>query len=218
MNDFCVARINSDALLRTRHGILRASAMTLTLDARAAAARILELAEDEAGQIRRRAEEQGRAAVTDAEARVLRRAACLLEDLEQRRRQMLLGAEDMVVDLALALFDHALARTTPRERVAVNCQRLRQETPRGLSHPVLWLHPDDTALAPELEWEIKSDPALRPGACRLEAGDGEWRLDFEQGVAALKAAFTAAARPDATEVRQDQETIPSTFAPDPALF
>ncbi|MFS2007998.1 HrpE/YscL family type III secretion apparatus protein [Duganella sp. CT11-25] len=196
MNDFCVAKITTESLLRAEHGVWRAEALTLTRDARAAAGHILDDARREADQLRLRAADEAREAVRDAEQQALASAAALLLQLEQRHAQLLQGAQAIAVDLTLALFDRVLAETTPRERLAASCRRLLQETPRTLAQPVLYLHPDDSALAPaEPAWERKTDATLPRGACRLEAGGGEWRADFTAGAAALRAAFQRAALP-----------------------
>ncbi|MFB9241716.1 flagellar biosynthesis/type III secretory pathway protein [Massilia antarctica] len=195
MNEFCVASITTDALLRADHGLWRAAALTLTRDARAAAEHILDEARRTAEQLRLDAAAEARAAVRTAEHEVLGRAAALLRQLEQRHAQLLDGAQALAVDLALALFERALAETSPRERLEASCRRLLQETPRALAQPVLYLHPEDMALAPpEAAWEQRSDATLARGACRLEAGGGEWRADFAAGAAALRAAFDSAAR------------------------
>lgn len=196
MNDFCVASITTDTLLRSEHGLWRSDALTLTRDARAAATRILEQARREAEQLRLRAADEARAAVRDAEHQALTRAAAQLQLLEQRHATLLDGAQAMVIDLALALFDRALADTTPRERLEACCRRLLQEAPRSPGQPVLYLHPDDSDLAlPDPAWERKTDATLARGACRLEADGGEWRADFTAGAAALRAAFEHAALP-----------------------
>ncbi|WP_164557788.1 flagellar biosynthesis/type III secretory pathway protein [Massilia atriviolacea] len=195
MNDFCVATISTDSLLRAEYGLWRAGALTLTRDARAAAEKILDEARSAAEQVRRAAADEARAAVADAEQQALERTAALLRQLEQRHADLLDGAQALAVDLALALFDRALAESTPRERLAASCRRLLQETPRTLAQPVLYLHPDDSALAPaDCAWEVRADATLTGGACRLEAGGGEWRADFQAGAAALRAAFGNAAR------------------------
>lgn len=195
MNDFCVATISTDALLRADHGVWRADALTLTRDARAAAAHILDEAARAAEQLQLRAADQAQEAVRAAEGQALERGAVLLRQLEQRHAHLLDGAQALAVDLALALFERALAETTPRERLEASCRRLLQEAPRTLAQPVLYLHPDDSALTPSApDWERRSDATLPRGACRLEAGGGEWRADFAAGAAALKAAFDKDAR------------------------
>ncbi|MET3130426.1 flagellar biosynthesis/type III secretory pathway protein FliH [Oxalobacteraceae bacterium GrIS 1.11] len=214
MNDFCVAKITPEALLRMPHGILRAEGLSLTLDARAAAAHIMQEAREQAEQLLQVAREQARGGVQEAERQALIRVHALLATLEARHTALLSGAEALVSDLALALFERLVAATTPRERVAANCRRLMQEAPRLMKHPVLWLHPDDSPLLPELDWEVKLDPTLRPGSCRLEAGDGEWRSDFSEGVAALKAAFDSTAPQVAVEgAPQDAVEVALELAP-----
>ncbi|NHZ41561.1 FliH/SctL family protein [Massilia aquatica] len=196
MNDFCVAKITTESLLRADHGVWRAESLTLTRDARAAAGHIVNEARGEAEHLRLRAAGEALEAVREAEQEALARMAALLAQLEQRHAQLLDGAQTLAVDLALALFERVLAETTPRERVAASCRRLLQEAPRSLAQPVLYLHPDDSDLAPpDVAWERKTDTTLARGACRLEAGGGEWRADFTAGAAALRDAFHGAALP-----------------------
>lgn len=196
MNDFCVAKITTESLLRAEHGVWRADSLTLTRDARAAADHILNEARDDADHLRLRAADDAIDAVREAEQDTLTRMTALLAQLEQRHAQLLDGAQTLAVDLALALYERVLAETTPRERVAASCRRLLQEAPRALAQPVLYLHPDDSELAPaDVAWERKTDAALARGACRLEAGGGEWRADFTAGAAALRDAFHSAALP-----------------------
>ena len=196
MNDFCVARISITSLLRADHGLWRAHALTLTSDACAAAEAILDGARRAAAQAQLHGAEAASAAVSAAQQQALAQAAALLDQIEQRHAQLLQGAQALAVDLALALFERALAETTPRERIEACCRRLLQDTPRTLIRPQLFLHPDDSALAPlPVPWEYQTDATLARGACRLEAGDGEWRADFAEGSAALRAAFASAALP-----------------------
>ncbi|NHZ94520.1 hypothetical protein F2P46_01995 [Massilia sp. CCM 8734] len=194
MNDFCVATICTDSLLRAEHGVWRAQALALTHDAGAAAAHILDQARVEAEQLQLRASADAREAVAEAERGALERGAVLLRQLEQCHAQLLDGAQALAVDLALALFERALAGTTPRERLEASCRLLLREAPRTLAQPLLYLHPDDSELAPPgAAWELRSDATLARGACRLEAGGGEWRADFAAGASALRTAFEQAA-------------------------
>ena len=196
MTNFCVAKITTESLLRADHGLWRADALTVTRDAHVAAEHILDCARREAEQLRLRAAGEALDAVRAAEQEALEHMTALLQQLEERHAQLLDGAQALAVDLTLALFERVLAETTPRERIAASCRRLLQEAPRTLAQPVLYLHPDDSALAPpELAWERKLDATLARGACRLEAGGGEWRADFTAGAAALCAAFGSAALP-----------------------
>jgi flagellar biosynthesis/type III secretory pathway protein FliH len=191
MTNLCVTRIPREPMLATGHGVLRASALNMTSDARDAASRILEQARQEAERIAASAHEQARLAVQEAEQRTLERAATLLAALEEQNRQFSLGVQNMLADMALVLFERLVGELSAQDRVAASCRLLAQEAPRQLLRPVLWLHPDDGPLAPPLEWEIRTDPSLRAGGCRLEAADGEWRFDFDEGMAALTAAFKA---------------------------
>lgn len=195
MSQFCITQIN-EPVLRPAHGILRAAGLNVTSDARRAAEQIVQEARDAAEQIAEGAHAQASEAVRQAQADTLLRADALLRALEQKNAAFVAAAQDLVSELTLALFDRLVAETSPRERVAASCRRLLQEAPRQLARPVLYLHPDETALAPPTEWEIKADPKLAPGACRLEAGDGEWRADFSDGAHALRSAFVTPQSPD----------------------
>ncbi len=193
---FCVAKIDPGALLRAPHGVLRAGALRLTQDAGAAAAAILADAGREAARITQQARAGADAAVAAAERQTLARAGLLLDALRRQQDALLEGAQELVADLALALFDRLVGELSPRERMAANCRRLMQETPRQLTGAVLFVHPEDSAagapLAAELGWDCKADPALAAGRCRLEASAGEWCADLAAGAAELRAAFAAA--------------------------
>lgn len=209
MSPFCVAQIN-EPLLRPAHGVLRAAGLSATSDARHAAEQILQEARAAAQLVTDAAHAQARDAVRQAQADTLQRAEKLLRALEQKNAAFVAGAQDLVSELTLALFDRLVAETTPRERVAASCRRLLQEAPRQLARPVLYLHPDECALAPDTAWEIKADAKLAPGACRLEASDGEWRADFSDGAAALRTAFTMPAHDDHDATTMQQRAQPDS--------
>jgi flagellar biosynthesis/type III secretory pathway protein FliH len=203
MADFCIATIRPEAGLRPVHGILRARALSVTGDARTAAARIveeareeadtlLEAARGEAARIGEAARAAAQQAVSSAEEHALRRAAELLDGIERLRADFLGQAHGVVADLAQALFERLIKDMAPRERIDAALRRIVDEAPRKLVSPVLYVHPDDAALLPGLAWEIKPDPAMERGSCRLEATVGEWSFDFNAAVDALKTAFTYA--------------------------
>lgn len=202
MNGFCTAEIKPDASLRPAHGVMRSEAMAVTADARAASGRIIAQARREAAAIveagreqaeaaRREAQEAARALTRDAERETLRRGAELLDALERANGELFKGAQATVVDLAQALFDRLVGDMTPRKRIEAALRRLRQELPRKLISPALYIHPDDAALLPEMEWEVCHDASMARGSCRLEANSGEWRVDFDAAVEALREAFAS---------------------------
>lgn len=200
MTGFCVARIAVNPHLRAAHGIVRAGDLALSADARAAARLLLEAARTQAGAERAEAARAAQAVLAEAraqadalcaaeQARVLDQAAGLLRGLDQARDAVVERAEDIVVDLARALFERLVADTVPRERLQAALARVVQEAPARLAEPQLRVHPDDVALLPALDWPVKPDPLLARGSCRLEAASGQWCASFDAAVDALRAAF-----------------------------
>lgn len=191
MNTFYVDSIKTDARYRaSTHGILRAEekatishanmvAKDIVSEARAQAERMLEQAKADA-------EEKAR----HAEADVLQRAAVLLQKIEQKHNSMLDGAQELVIDLVNRLFDHLVMTSTPRERIEAGLRRLMREAPSRSIEAALHVHPDDVALLPDLKWDVKPDPTIAPGSCRLEAVSGEWQADFHAAAQAVADAFT----------------------------
>ncbi len=180
MHAFCSDTIHPDPLLRADHGVLRPDALRATADAREAAALIMA-----------QARAQAAALALESEQRLLSRAARFNGQLEASHHAFMEQAQDMVIELAQAMFSRLVGALAPQERLAALYQRLRQEVPRSLTQPVFWIHPGQLALMPETDWEVRCDAALAPGACRLEAAEGEWRIDFESGLAALLSTLPA---------------------------
>ncbi len=197
MSSFCVDTVRRAPGLLAEHGVLRDAALAATADAGLLAERLLAAARAEADMLRQQARAAAGAAVRAAEQASLRRAAELLRALERAQVGVLLGVEDLVLELAQGLFERLVLELTPRARIEASLRRLRREAPSGLVAAVLRVHPDDLGRLPALDWAVQPDPALRPGDCRLEAGNGAWRAGFEAAVAALGAALAQAARADA---------------------
>lgn len=194
MNEFCVVKISIDPVLLPHHGVVRGDAIDRTRDGRAAAALIVHEARDAA-----------EAAISSAQQKALKDAAELLGALEQRHQRLLDGATEMVIALAQTLFVKLTGEMAPRERMTAMYTRVLAEAPRQLTRPVLWVHPDERALISHCEWEIRCDPAMSSGTCRLAAGEGEWRLDFQAGISALQAALLAASLRTKTFTHDPQE-------------
>lgn len=192
MTDFCVDMITPEASLRAEHGILRAEALAVTGDARLAADRIVQQARADADNILEEAKADAERLTQETQRQTLQRADQLLKALERANETFLLRAQDTIVNLAQSLFDQLVVAATPREKVEAALRRVLREAPTKLVNPMLRVHPDDAEFIPAVEWEIKPDPSLSPGVCRLEAAGGEWCADFSAAVAALKAAFAHA--------------------------
>lgn len=211
MNGFCVERISPPGNLRASRGVLRSSALAVTAEAGLAAEQILQRARDEAAALVAEAQRCADRLTADAEARALRReqealqkasaltrdteratlesADRLLKGLEEANAVFLARSGDMVVTLTQGLFDRLVRASTPRTRLEAMLAQLIQEAPSRLAEAMLHVHPDDVALLPALEWEIKPDASLARGTCRLEAASGEWRASFDAAVEALTLAF-----------------------------
>jgi flagellar biosynthesis/type III secretory pathway protein FliH len=192
MSAFCIDTITVDASLRPENGILRVPSLAVTRDAQVAAQRILQQARTDADTLSETAREEARHAVENAERESLRNAGQLLKVLEKANETFLMRTQDMIVDLAQGLFDRLVLEATPRERIEAALRRVQHEAPSKLAVAVLRVHPEDVELLPELEWEVKTDPTMARGVCRLEASGGEWCADFNAAVAALKSAFAQA--------------------------
>jgi flagellar biosynthesis/type III secretory pathway protein FliH len=189
MNDFCVDSITAEPDLRAADGVLRAGSRRITVDAGVVARRIVQDAHDEAEAMLRRSAQEAKRATEEAEQDAIARAHGLLQALEQANATLLLRGQDIIVGLAQRLFDQLVMDTAPRERIEATLKRVLEEAPSKLVNPVLRVHPDDFGLLPAVDWDIKADPSLTPGTCRLEAATGEWCADFSAAVTALKAAF-----------------------------
>jgi len=189
---FCIDVVSVPSQLRPHDGVLHASAIAITSDAAAAAAAIMEDAAAKAQALARQAAADAQAAVLKAQCSTIEQAGHLLQTLQQRHAALLDGTQRIVVDLAQALFERLVGELTPRERVAAVLRLLLVEAPPKLVSPMLRVHPDDIALLPEIGWELKADPGMPRGCCRLEADSGEWSVSFDAAVAALKSAFIKA--------------------------
>lgn len=189
MTRFSVEKIAADERLRPADGILRAEALTVISDARGLAEHIVQEARDKAEEILSQANAQASELKQAAEAQVLERASELLAGLEEANATVAHRVAGTVVDLVMSLFDKLLLQTTPRKRIEASLKRLQRETPPRLMDAVLRVHPEDAALLPEVEWEIKCDDTIARGACRLEAASGEWHADFDAAVTSLQNAF-----------------------------
>ena len=192
MNPLCVEKIQLGAGLLPRHGVLAGAVLGMIDSARCAADAIEERARSDAASTLSAAQARADALVLEAEQSTLRRAHLLIEQLEQRYDNFLAGANELVLDIALALFARLANEMAPRERVAAVLARLEQEAPRSLMQAVLYVCPEDAGLLPELAWEVRHDASLACGICRLEASEGVWCIDFDASVAALEQAFRAA--------------------------
>ncbi|MTV41984.1 FliH/SctL family protein, partial [Duganella radicis] len=158
-------------------------------DARAEAERLLAGAREQAGRILGEAREQARQLNAAEQQRVVVQAAELLRALEQANEAILERAQEIVAGLAHALYDRLVAQTTPRERIDAALQGVLREAPPKLVDALLRVHPDEVALLPPLDWPVKADAALAPGACRLEASNGQWCANFDLAAQAVKTAF-----------------------------
>lgn len=208
MTAFCLDTVVIDAQLCADRGLLRAASLAATANARMLAQRIAAKAQTDADRLAQEARAEAQHVASRTEQDTLRRADELIRQLEQAQVRMLERAHDTIVDLACALFDRLVADSTPRERIEATLRLLLQEAPPKLVNPVLRVHPGETALVPEVEWEIKPDATLPRGTCRLEASSGEWCVDFNAAVEALRLAFACAVEePSADDVahRDDRE-------------
>lgn len=219
MNGFCVEKITVPDKLRARGGVLRSRALGVTADAGLAAERILQSARDQAAamlaeaqqrasrltaeaeeQAQRREQEavqRARVLTRDAERATLESADRLLKGLEQANAAFLDRSKDMVVTLVQALYERLVRASTPRERIEAMLAQVSLEAPSRLADAKLHVHPEDVALLPALDWEVKPDASLARGTCRLEAASGEWCASFDAAVDALKLAFAElAAQPE----------------------
>ena len=192
MTDFCVDVLSPENTLRPRHGILRVAAMVVTSDAGDAADLILRNAQAQADELLARARDEACQAVRIAEQETIVHAARLLQALKNAQATFLNRSQDMVIDLAQGLFDRLVLDLTPRKRLEAALKRVLREAPPRLVLPLLHVHPDDLSLLPTVEWDVTADASLQRGMCRLEASNGQWCVDFNAGVAALKAGLASA--------------------------
>ncbi|KQZ44734.1 HrpE/YscL family type III secretion apparatus protein [Duganella sp. Root1480D1] len=191
MTAFCVARLEADPRLLPVHGILRGAAMERTADAQLLAGQIVEQGRREAEQLLALAREEARQAVHEAEARVIERGMQLQQGMDAAMASFMEQAQDMVAELAGALYDRLVLETTAQEKIAAGCRRLLREAPPKLVNAVLRLHPQDMPPPAGLPWPCEADDRLAPGTCKLEADSGEWRADFAAAATALRQALAA---------------------------
>ena len=179
------ARAKADGALRDA----RSEAGALVENAHRSADDIVAKARAEAERIRADAHEQAQQLTAAEQQRVIVQASALLKSLEQANDAILERVEDIVIGLAQTLYDRLIMDTTPRERIDAALRRVLQEAPPKLVDALLRVHPEDAALLPEVDWPVKTDAALVPGACRLEASNGQWCANFDVAVQAVKTAF-----------------------------
>jgi flagellar biosynthesis/type III secretory pathway protein FliH len=187
---FCIDSIQCDAALRPDHGILRLSALMITTDAQANAQRILDDARDDADQLLDQARQQARQILNEAEQQSVKRLRGYLAAFDAQYAAFSGRSRELVIRLALDLFDRMILSISDRERIESLVKRLSLEAPGKLSEALLHLHPSDLAHLPASEWPVKADPDLRPGTALLVATSGEWRMEFDIAIEALKATLT----------------------------
>ncbi|HWW05983.1 FliH/SctL family protein [Collimonas sp.] len=205
MTGFCTARLVPDSHLRAEHGVLRASALLVTSDAGKVAAHLLQQAQVEQQAMLQAARAEAQLAVHTAQEQVAAQATQLLATLNAAHATLLERAQGLVIDLAQQLFERLVMAATPREQVAAVLRRLQFEAPPKLLTPLLWVHPDDFDLVPQTAWELKADPSLARGACKLEASNGEWRAEFGLAAAALKSALTQVTETSPPHLQEEAE-------------
>ena len=187
---FYVDSIQHDAALRPDQGILRLSALAVTADAQANAQRLLDDARDDADQLLEQARQQAGQILDEAEQQSVERLRDYLAAFNAQYAAFSGRSRELVIRLALDLFDRMILSISDRERIESLVKRLVLEAPTKLSEAVLHLHPSDLAHQPDCEWPVKADPDLQPGTALLVATSGEWRMECDVAIAALKATLT----------------------------
>lgn len=183
---FCVEVVKPASNWRAEHGLWRNSELQLTAEASFAAQQIVLQARQQADSILAVASAEAELSVQSAEQAVWQRAQHLLVSLEQEHWRFLQRAESMILDLTQALFERLISESSQRDQLAASLRRLQLEAPPRLLQAVLHVNPSDVNFLPELEWELKTDSALEPGSCRLEAECGVWCASFDSAVQNLK--------------------------------
>lgn len=127
--------------------------------------------------------EEGRKQAEDERQQTARDAARLLENLDQALERIDTDISRTLIDVALAAARHLAheALDEQPERVCALIQNLLQSEPFLGGQTFLWLHPDDVALVTEQMgdqlklggWNIRKDPSLQRGGCRVSGPDGE---------------------------------------------
>lgn len=184
---FCVASIQHDTALRPERGILRHSALGITTDAHRHAQRILDDARQAADQLLDEARQQARHILDETEQQSVERLRSYLTAFDAQYAAFSGRSRELVIRLALDLFDRIILSISDRERIESLVKRLALEAPAKLSEALLHLHPADLAYLPDCEWPVKADPDLQPGTALLVATSGEWRMEFDVALTALKA-------------------------------
>lgn len=195
MSRFCVQTITLDPLLRPVDGVLRAAVLGPAGEAASVADQIVARAHEQARRIVEQARADAGAQVEAAQAQVLREAQLLMGAMQARYRAFVDDCQPLVIDLTQQMFARLVGGLTPRKRMEAMFRRLQEEAPARLLEPVLWIHPSEAALVPATEWEIRTDPELAPGMCRLEALDGQWSIDFPAAIEAVRQVLGAAPPP-----------------------
>jgi len=184
---FCIDSIQHDAALRPDQGILRLKALAITTDAQVNAQRILDDARADADQLLEQARQQARQILDAAEQQSVERLRSYLAAFNAQYAAFSERSRELVIRLALDLFDRMILSISDRERIESLIKRLALEAPAKLSEALLHLHPSDLAHQPDTEWPVKADPDLQPGTVLLVATSGEWRMECDVAIAALKA-------------------------------
>ncbi|GLU32595.1 HrpE/YscL family type III secretion apparatus protein [Trinickia caryophylli] len=118
----------------------------------------------------------------EADAALLTRAA-ELDASYQRERRSLHARFEAVLDEALAAALHKIAVSMPAEqRVRIVADALRAQV--GDRHAAtLYLSTADLAANEASRhawpWPVEADATLRPGECRLRAGEADWVLSID---------------------------------------
>jgi len=189
MQGFCVELIEREPALLACHGVLTATALRTTADACAAAAHIMQRARDEADALMLESRQKATQAVEQLRLETAKQATQLLETMQRTYDDFFVRTEPIVLSLAQAAFERLTGELTPHERVQAVLHRLRKEVPPRLIDAVLRLHPEDMSYATGSDWDIQPDLLLPRGTCRLEAGEGEWRVSFDVALSVLRQAF-----------------------------
>jgi len=182
---------------------------------RAAAAKIVSEANQQAAGIRRNSERDGQQAAVEAARRILdekvtRQLETLLpalrhaiETLGQARADWLRAWEQNVVHLAAAIAARVIRRELSRKpEIPLAYIRESLELASGSPHVMVRLHPDDHAalathipmltseLARQATTEIVADPAITVGGCRIDTQFGSIDQQIETQLARIEQELT----------------------------
>lgn len=218
MNFFYVETLSLPTRLRPRHGVVHAAAFEVTGEAQRAAALLLSDARAEADALLADARLTAAAATRREQQRVAEEGSILLHGLQQAQEKLLDAVGILAVELAGQAFERLVVDMPPAERIAAAVRRVREEAPSKLGSAVAWMHPEDQPLIGDCPWEVRTDPRLARGACRLEASSGEWKAGFALAASALSDALAAQASLFAVPVEeQDPEAQRTSAEASPAL-